>query len=132
MRRTMLFVGAVAVAVVALAVAVARVVLGIRPRGRHRRGRRWPVEHAIDAVDAVIHLEFFGHSFCGQLTHGFFNCRQNFFHRRNRARIGAAGRQRVLDRWTWRLCAEQTVEQYREVLAMPDNIAKLKRNGRIK
>lgn len=49
-----------------------------------------------------------------------------------RARIGAAGRQRVLDRWTWRLCAEQTVEQYREVLAMPDNIAKLKRNGRIK
>lgn len=49
-----------------------------------------------------------------------------------RARIGAAGRQRVLDRWTWRLCAEQTVDQYREVLAMPDNIAKLKRNGRIK
>ncbi len=49
-----------------------------------------------------------------------------------RARIGAAGRQRVLDRWTWKLCAEQTVEQYREVLAMPDNIAKLKRNGRIK
>ena len=49
-----------------------------------------------------------------------------------RARIGAAGRQRVLDRWTWRLCAVQTVEQYREVLAMPDNIAKLKRNGRIK
>ena len=48
-----------------------------------------------------------------------------------RARIGAAGRQRVLERWTWRLCAEQTVEQYREVLAMPDNIAKLKRNGRI-
>ncbi len=49
-----------------------------------------------------------------------------------RARVGAAGRQRVLDRWTWRLCATQTVEQYREVLAMPDNIAKLKRNGRIK
>jgi glycosyltransferase involved in cell wall biosynthesis len=48
-----------------------------------------------------------------------------------RARIGAAGRQRVLDRWTWRLCAEQTVDQYREVLAMPNNIAKLKRNGRI-
>ena len=48
-----------------------------------------------------------------------------------RARIGAAGRRRVLDRWTWRLCAEQTVDQYREVLAMPDNIAKLKRNGRI-
>ena len=49
-----------------------------------------------------------------------------------RSRIGAAGRKRVLDRWTWRLCAEQTVEQYREVLAMPDNIAKLRRNGRIK
>jgi len=49
-----------------------------------------------------------------------------------RARVGSAGRQRVLDRWTWKLCAEQTVEQYREVLAMPDNIAKLKRNGRIK
>lgn len=48
-----------------------------------------------------------------------------------RARIGAAGRQRVLDRWTWKLCAEQTVEQYREVLAMPDNVAKLRRNGRI-
>ena len=48
-----------------------------------------------------------------------------------RARIGEAGRQRVLERWTWRLCAEQTVEQYREVLAMPANIAKLKRNGRI-
>ena len=48
-----------------------------------------------------------------------------------RARIGAAGRERVVDRWTWKLCAEQTVEQYREVLAMPDNVAKLKRNGRI-
>ncbi len=48
-----------------------------------------------------------------------------------RARIGAAGRQRVLDRWTWKLCALQTVEQYREVLAMPQNIAKLRANGRI-
>jgi glycosyltransferase involved in cell wall biosynthesis len=48
-----------------------------------------------------------------------------------RARIGAAGRQRVLDRWTWRRCAEMTVEQYREVLAMPQNIAKLRANGRI-
>ena len=48
-----------------------------------------------------------------------------------RARIGAAGRQRVLDRWTWKLCAQQTVEQYREVLAMPHNIAKLRANGRI-
>jgi glycosyltransferase involved in cell wall biosynthesis len=48
-----------------------------------------------------------------------------------RARIGAAGRKRVLDRWTWKLCAEQTVEQYREVLAMPQNIDKLRANGRI-
>ena len=36
------------------------------------------------------------------------------------ARVGAAGRQRVLERWTWRRCAELTVEQYREVLAMPE------------
>ncbi|HUS41174.1 MAG TPA: glycosyltransferase family 4 protein [Ilumatobacteraceae bacterium] len=48
-----------------------------------------------------------------------------------RARIGTAGRQRVLDRWTWKLCALQTVEQYREVLAMPQNVAKLRVNGRI-
>jgi glycosyltransferase involved in cell wall biosynthesis len=47
-----------------------------------------------------------------------------------RARVGAAGRQRVLERWTWRRCAELTVEQYREVLAMPENIAKSRRNGR--
>ena len=48
-----------------------------------------------------------------------------------RARIGEAGRQRVLERWTWTKCAEQTVEQYREVLAMPQNIEKLRANGRI-
>jgi glycosyltransferase involved in cell wall biosynthesis len=48
-----------------------------------------------------------------------------------RARIGAAGRQRVVDRWSWRRCAEMTVDQYREVLAMPHNVEKLKRNGRI-
>lgn len=48
-----------------------------------------------------------------------------------RARIGAAGRQRVLDRWTWRRCAELTVDQYREVLAMPENIEKLRQNGRL-
>jgi glycosyltransferase involved in cell wall biosynthesis len=47
-----------------------------------------------------------------------------------RGRIGAAGRQRVIERWTWRRCAELTVEQYREVLAMPANVAKLRRNGR--
>ncbi len=48
-----------------------------------------------------------------------------------RARIGAAGRQRVLERWTWTKCAHETVEQYREVLAMPQNVAKLRANGRI-
>jgi glycosyltransferase involved in cell wall biosynthesis len=48
-----------------------------------------------------------------------------------RARVGAAGRQRVLERWTWTRCAQMTVEQYREVLAMPANIKKLERNGRI-
>ena len=48
-----------------------------------------------------------------------------------RAKVGEAGRQRVLERWTWRRCAELTVEQYRDVLAMPQNVAKLRRNGRI-
>ncbi len=48
-----------------------------------------------------------------------------------RERIGAAGRQRVAERWSWKHCAQLTVDQYREVLAMPDNIAKLRRNGRI-
>lgn len=48
-----------------------------------------------------------------------------------RAQVGEAGRQRVLERWTWRRCAELTVEQYREVLAMPQNVAKLRRNGRL-
>jgi glycosyltransferase involved in cell wall biosynthesis len=41
-----------------------------------------------------------------------------------RARIGEAGRQRVVDRWSWRHCAQLTVEQYREVLAMPQNLRK--------
>lgn len=48
-----------------------------------------------------------------------------------RARIGAAGRQRVLERWTWTKCAQETVDQYREVLAMPQNVDKLRTNGRI-
>lgn len=48
-----------------------------------------------------------------------------------RAAVGAAGRERVIARWTWRRCAELTVEQYREVLAMPQNVEKLARNGRI-
>ncbi len=47
-----------------------------------------------------------------------------------RARVGAAGRRRVVERWSWRHCAQLTVEQYREVLAMPQNQAKLRRNGR--
>jgi glycosyltransferase involved in cell wall biosynthesis len=41
-----------------------------------------------------------------------------------RERIGAAGRARVAERWSWRRCAELTVEQYREVLAMPHNAAR--------
>ena len=49
-----------------------------------------------------------------------------------RARVGAAGRQRVVERWSWRHCAELTVDQYREVLAMPANVEKLRRNGRIR
>jgi glycosyltransferase involved in cell wall biosynthesis len=48
-----------------------------------------------------------------------------------RAAIGTAGRQRVTERWSWRHCAELTVDQYREVLDMPDNIEKLQRNGRL-
>jgi glycosyltransferase involved in cell wall biosynthesis len=48
-----------------------------------------------------------------------------------RERIGAAGRRRVVERWTWRRCAELTVDQYRDVLAMPGNVDKLRRNGRI-
>lgn len=34
-----------------------------------------------------------------------------------RERVGAAGRQRVIDRWSWRHTAEKTVEQYRALLA---------------
>lgn len=41
-----------------------------------------------------------------------------------RARVGLAGRNRVVSRWTWRHCADQTVEQYREVLEMPHNKAR--------
>lgn len=48
-----------------------------------------------------------------------------------RARVGAAGRQRVVERWSWRHCAQLTVDQYREVLSFPQNVEKLRRNGRI-
>lgn len=46
-----------------------------------------------------------------------------------RLRIGAAGRQRVVARWSWSHCATLTVEQYREVLAMPHNTTKV--NSRV-
>jgi glycosyltransferase involved in cell wall biosynthesis len=49
-----------------------------------------------------------------------------------RARVGQAGRQRVVERWSWRHCAQLTVDQYREVLAMPQNVAKLRANGRLR
>jgi glycosyltransferase involved in cell wall biosynthesis len=47
-----------------------------------------------------------------------------------RTRVGEAGRRRVVERWSWRRCAQLTVDQYREVLAMPDNQRKLRRAGR--
>jgi glycosyltransferase involved in cell wall biosynthesis len=49
-----------------------------------------------------------------------------------RARVGEAGRVRVVERWSWTHCAQLTVDQYREVLDMPQNIDKLRRNGRLK
>ena len=48
-----------------------------------------------------------------------------------RDRVGQAGRRRVVERWSWRHCAQLTVDQYREVLAMPKNIDKLRKNGRL-
>ncbi|MDQ3351433.1 MAG: glycosyltransferase family 4 protein [Actinomycetota bacterium] len=47
------------------------------------------------------------------------------------SRVAEAGRRRVLDRWTWRRCAEQTVSHYRAVLAMPGSVGMLARNGRL-
>ena len=44
-----------------------------------------------------------------------------------RAKIGAAGRTRVVERWSWRHCASLTVDQYREVLMMPHNVDKVRR-----
>ena len=44
-----------------------------------------------------------------------------------RMKIGAAGRTRVVERWSWRHCASLTVDQYREVLMMPHNVAKVHR-----
>ena len=48
-----------------------------------------------------------------------------------RARVGEAGRRRVVQRWSWTQCAQLTVDQYRDVLAMPHNVAKLRQNGRL-
>jgi len=47
-----------------------------------------------------------------------------------RARVGAAGRKRVVERWSWRHCAQLTVEQYREVLTMPRNLELLAKRQR--
>jgi glycosyltransferase involved in cell wall biosynthesis len=44
-----------------------------------------------------------------------------------RQRIGAAGRKRVVERWSWKHCAQLTVDQYREVLSMPHNVEKLRK-----
>jgi glycosyltransferase involved in cell wall biosynthesis len=40
-----------------------------------------------------------------------------------RQRVGLAGRTRVVERWSWRRCAELTVDQYREVLARRPAVA---------
>jgi glycosyltransferase involved in cell wall biosynthesis len=44
-----------------------------------------------------------------------------------RNRIGAAGRTRVVERWSWKHCAQLTVDQYREVLSMPHTVEKLRK-----
>jgi glycosyltransferase involved in cell wall biosynthesis len=44
-----------------------------------------------------------------------------------RNRVGAAGRTRVVERWSWKHCAQLTVDQYREVLSMPHNVEKLRK-----
>jgi len=41
-----------------------------------------------------------------------------------RSRVGANGRRRVVERWSWKHCAKLTVDQYREVLEMPHNRAR--------
>ena len=46
-----------------------------------------------------------------------------------RARIGAAGRQRVIDRWTWRHTAVGTVEHYRALLAETVDIQRRRPGG---
>ena len=44
-----------------------------------------------------------------------------------RNRVGAAGRARVVERWSWKHCAQLTGDQYREVLSMPHNVEKLRK-----
>jgi glycosyltransferase involved in cell wall biosynthesis len=46
-----------------------------------------------------------------------------------RAAVGARGRQRVIDRWTWRHTAVGTVEQYRALLAETAHIQARRRGG---
>jgi glycosyltransferase involved in cell wall biosynthesis len=46
-----------------------------------------------------------------------------------RARIGAAGRQRVIDRWTWRHTAIGTLEHYRALLAETVDIQRRRPGG---
>ena len=46
-----------------------------------------------------------------------------------RARIGAAGRQRVIDRWTWRHTALGTIEHYRALLAETADIQRRRPGG---
>lgn len=48
-----------------------------------------------------------------------------------RARVGAAGRRRVVERWSWRRCAELTVDQYREVLEMRAGSSMSRRDDRV-
>ncbi len=47
-----------------------------------------------------------------------------------RERIGTSGRQRVLDRWTWRHTATGTVEQYRALLDQAGHIERRRPGGR--
>ena len=47
-----------------------------------------------------------------------------------RARVGAAGRRRVVERWSWRATAEQTVEQYRTLLDSAGRAVGAGRGGR--
>jgi glycosyltransferase involved in cell wall biosynthesis len=47
-----------------------------------------------------------------------------------RAKVGAGGRQRVLDRWTWRHTAVGTIEQYRALLAESAGIEANRPGGR--